>query len=159
MSSTSQAKLDTPRDLLANEQALRCQLEELARLREERERLLAEVAAAKVEKEKLATAAEEAKAEKEKLTAAAEEAKAENQKLRDEADAIKNEKAALAKEVADLKKQQEAAEQTAVVLLTALLKALNIEFSAGKDLPVADKQRLADALGEVTSLLDRKSVV
>ncbi len=153
MSSTSQTKLDTPRDLLANEQALRCQLEELARLREERERLLAEVAAAKVEKEKLATATKEAKAEQEKLAAAAEEAKAENQKLRDEAEAIKNEKAALAKEVADLKKQQEAAEQTAVVLLTALLKALNIEFSTGKDLPVADKQRLADALGEVTSML------
>lgn len=121
--------------------------------REERERLLAEVAAAKAEKEKLVAAAETTKAENQKLRDEVKVAKDEADAIKSEADAIKSEKATLAKEVADLKKQQELAEQIAAVVLTALLKALNIEFSAGKDLPVADKKRLADALGEVTNLM------
>ncbi len=139
MSTTSQTKLNTPCSSLEGEQAQRRQLEELERLRKERERLLAETAAAKAEAVKFA--------------ARVEAEKAKNQKLRDEMKAVKAEKTALAKEVDGLKKQEEAAQQMAIVLLTALLKALNIELAEGNDLPKADLQRVADALDEVTSLL------
>ncbi len=68
-------------------------------------------------------------------------------------DSVNAENEKLAKENADLKKRMDAAEQSAIVVMTALLKAANIEFKPGEDLPKADLNRLHDILDNVASTL------